>query len=213
MKENIGITSQISDASVKKYTKKNWSQWIDILNQAGAAHWSHKEIVAFLKKKYKITIWWQQMVTTGYEVKTGRRIAGQNMKGEYTSTSTKTFPISAKAAWKLVSSPPGIAVWLKPLSEFELKPKRSFECEGEVYGEVRTMKAGQRARLSWKETEWSKATILQVLVVARPKNKCMVIFQHDHIKDTRTKHQLKERWRQALEDLYQMACDPINDGP
>lgn len=201
--EKIGM---VSSKSVEKHTKKNWDQWIEILNQAGAQHWNHKEIVAFLKKKYKLSMWWQQGVTSGYEIAIGRRVMGQNLKGEYSTTVTKTFPIGAKAAWKLICSPEGLAVWLKPLSDFELKPKRSFECEGEIYGEVRTMKAGQRARLSWKETEWDKATVMQVMVIPRPKNKCMVIFQHESIKDSRTKQQLHARWRQAANDLAELAA-------
>ena len=193
--------AQISAQSVKKATEKDWATWIEILEQAGVRQWSHQEIVALLAKKYKLSLWWRQWVAIGYEIAVGKRVEGQNLKGQYSTTSTKSLDIEAKKIWNFICSPEGLKIWLKPLSEFELKPGHSYECLGEVFGEVRTVKPGSRARLTWQEIEWSKPTIVQILVVPRPKRKSILAIQHENILDSRTKSRMAQHWRRALTDV------------
>lgn len=190
-----------TDKSVLKHTGRDWRKWIEILNKEGAAHLDHKGIKALLKKKYKLKPWWQQGVATGYEVHIGRRIEGQNLKGEYTVTVTKTFPVEQKKLWKELISPDGQAIWLSPLSPFEIKPKNTFEIRGGIFGGVRTMKAPERLRMSWQDTEWPKPTILNVHVLPRPDKKCLLVFSHDSIKDPRTKEKLRLHWKTAATQL------------
>jgi hypothetical protein len=200
--DRIGrVTSQ----SVLKCTGKDWDQWIKILDSAGARGWPHQEIVAFLKKKYKLGPWWQQGVTGGYEIHIGRRVEGQNLKGEYSTVATRTFPLDKKAMWKLLSSPKGLGVWLKPFSDFKLKPGSEFEVYGGVFGEVRTMKAGERARLTWQETDWAKPSIVHVLVVARPKGKCIFVIQHENLKDSGLREKMRAHWKRAMIELLAIA--------
>ena len=73
---------------------------------------SHQEIVAFLKKHHPLGPWWQQWVTSGYENAIGRRIEGQNAKGEYAVTTTKSLPFNVKAVRKTLVSDAGQAIWL-----------------------------------------------------------------------------------------------------
>ena len=200
--EKVG---RVSRASVLKHTKKDWDQWIAILDKAGARSWTHQEIVAFLKKKYELGMWWEQSVTGGYELHIGRRAEGQNGKGEYSVTATRTFPIGNKAAWKLLFAPEGLAAWLKPLSDFTLAPGEVFETEGGAYGEVRTMKAGVRARLKWNDPDFEKASVVQVYVVPRPANKCIVAFMHEGILQARAQERLREYWKTALDELVALA--------
>lgn len=199
--ESIGRTSS---RSVEKHTKKNWDQWIKILEDNGARHWTHQEIVAWLKKKHKLIQWWQQIVTTGFEQYIGRRIEGQNQKGEYAITTTKTLPHSQKKVWDLLNSAEGQAIWLKPLSDFNFQVGRVYETEEGVFGEVRTMKKPERVRMTWQETDWEKKTVVNIAIVSRPKEKCILVFQHDGIKNGRLKMQLKERWLSVVKGLAEL---------
>jgi activator of HSP90 ATPase len=195
--ERIG---QVSTASVHKGSGKHWREWINILDRAGAGGWTHQEIVAFLKKKYKLRPWWQQGVTIGYEIHTGKRVPGQTLKGDYSVTSTKAFAIDAKSLWKLVSSAKGIDIWLQPLSSFSLRPKSQYEVAGGIFGEVRTMKAPQRIRMTWQDSDWEKPTTLQINVYPK-KGKSMLVIQHEHLKTASLKEEMRKRWRRALEKL------------
>jgi hypothetical protein len=201
----IDKIGRVPNASVLKHTKRGWAEWVAILDKAGARDWTHKEIVAFLHKRHKVSFWWQQEVTIGYEIHVGRRLEGQNQKGEYSTTATKTFPIDAKAAWKLMFSLEGLDVWLKPTGLFALKPGEVYETESGAYGQVRTLLAPKRARLSWQESHWRKASFLQVYVIPRAHGKCMVVISHDAIATGEIRLQLKERWRKALDELAEVA--------
>jgi hypothetical protein len=51
---------------VREKTRKGSAEWYQIINDAGGLELNHKEIVAFLKSKYRLSLWWQQVVTVEY---------------------------------------------------------------------------------------------------------------------------------------------------
>lgn len=209
MKNKIKAVGRVSSASVEKGSGKNWDQWVALLDRAGARNMTHQEIVAFLKKKYKLTLWWQQGVTGGYEIHTGRRVEGQNLKGDYSVTVTKSFALEQKVLWKKLWSVEGLALWLNPMSEFVLKKKNAFEVEGGIFGDVRSFKAPLRARLSWQDSDWLKPTYLQIYIAKRPGKKSVLAFMHDSLKTAAVKEQMRRHWRQAIERLH--ACQNERD--
>lgn len=206
----IDKIGRVSSESVLKCTGKSWDEWVGILQKAGADRWSHKEIVVFLVKKYRLSLWWRQGVATGYETHLGKKIEGRNSKGEYSVVTSKTLPVSQAALWDYMVSPAGLAVWLKPLDSFTVEPGAQFECEGEVFGEIRTMMEPLRLRLKWRDLEWEKASILMLYLLPRPKEKSVLVFQHDGLKDGRLKIQFKEHWKQILSDVEQSLKADLN---
>jgi uncharacterized protein YndB with AHSA1/START domain len=201
----IAKIGRVPSASVLKNTGKGWAEWIAILDKAGARAWDHKKTVAYLKTKHKQPFWWQQEVTIGYGIHTGKRVEGQNQKGEYSTTATKTFDCDAKKTWKLLLSPEGLKHWLRPQDAFEPKPGVVYETDIGAYGQVRTVVPGKRLRLSWQEPHWRKASFLQLMVFAKPKGKSMVAISHDSLATAEIKEPLHKRWRQALDKLALMA--------
>lgn len=195
---------RVSSASVLKCTGKNWDEWIDILDRAGAAASTHQEIVAHLKKKHRLSPWWQQGVALAYELATGKRIEGQNSKGEYTLTATRSLKASRQKIWNLLSSPEGLAVWLKPLSDFDLSAGESFETTDGAFGEVRTLKKTERVRLSWQIEDQEKPTTVQVFIVARPGQNSILAFGHEGILSARLQEQLRVRWKNALSEIARL---------
>jgi hypothetical protein len=194
----IAKIGRVSSASVEKGTGKNWDKWIGHLEKAGARNLTHQEIVALLKTKFKVKGWWQQVVTGGYELHIGRRLEGQNLKGDYSVTVTKAMPIDQKALWKKLWSAEGIAAWLNPMSEFSLRVKSPFEVEGGIYGEVRSFLAPVRARLSWRDSDWPKATYVQIYIVKREGKKSILAIMHDGLKTAALKEQMRKHWRAAI---------------
>lgn len=204
---------KVSSASVEKATGKSWDQWVAILEKAGARGSTYQEIVALLKKKHKLGPWWQHGVAMGYEIAIGRRIEGQNAKGEYSVTATKSLRIDAKKAWKYFVSKEGIAIWLQPLFEVEIKPKSMFETQDGYFGEIRTVakpvqnpskktaKIERRVRLTWQDPNWDSSTAVEVIIVSRANGNSIVAFNHGKIKDLRIQAKLRARWRKALDEF------------
>ncbi|MFL5814327.1 MAG: DUF4287 domain-containing protein [Bdellovibrionia bacterium] len=204
---------RVTSESVHKGTGKTWDQWVLILEKAGARTWTHQEIVAFLKKKHKLGPWWQQGVAMGFEIATGRRVEGQNAKGEYGLTVTKSIRLDVKKVLKFFMSEEGIAIWLQPLFEIAIKPKCMFETQDGYFGEIRTVmkpvqdpsaksaKVERRIRMSWQDPNWDYSTSVEVMFVARANGSSIVAFNHGKIKDTRVQAKLRARWRKALDEL------------
>jgi hypothetical protein len=59
--------ARLSDDAVQKRTGKNWKQWFEILDRAGAKKMSHKEMAGHLYEKYRVSGWWCQMIAVRYE--------------------------------------------------------------------------------------------------------------------------------------------------
>lgn len=197
----IFMIGTVSSASVEKATGRTWDEWIEILDKRGATMLTHKEIVAFLTKRYRLNKWWQQQVSTGYEIHIGRKLPGRNAKGLYSMTATKTFPINQKAMWELLTSPEGTRLWLKPMSEMVYLPKSPYEVEGGIFGEVRTLKAPMRMRLTWQDSDWEKPTVLQIYVIPRPGEKCLLALQQDGLTTAQLKEQMRGHWHDAMNAL------------
>ena len=201
--ERIG---RVTHESVLKCTGKGWSEWIALLDKAGARTSTHSELVALLKTKYKQSAWWQQAVAIGYEIHHGRRVEGRSAKGLYQLAATKTVPLAQKEAWALLASEEGLAAWLSPFAPFAWKKGAAYEVDGGVFGAVRTLKAPERLRFSWQEDTWEKPSVVQLGVHKRPGKKCMVTITHEGIPGESTKAKLRARWKKGLETFAAIAA-------
>lgn len=201
LKTKIDKISITTAKSVEKHTGRDWNEWGELLNKQHAHNWTYQEISAYLAKKHKLSIFWRNIVANGYEVMIGRRLEGRSLKGDYSVTVVKTIYLDGSKLWKFMMSPAGVAIWLKPLSEVKIKPKVQFESEGGIFGEIRTMKAPERIRMTWQDTDWLKPTVVQILVIGRVKGKAMLVIQHEKLIDGRLKNQIRESWKQVCEDL------------
>lgn len=193
--------ARTSNESIEKHTGKSWDYWISTLKKAGAENLSHKDIVLLLKSKYKLKPWWQQIVAGGFEVHIGRRNEGENEKGEYSITITKTLPIDQKKLWKFITSVEGLNLWLKPMDEFKIIKGAQFEIIGGIFGEIRTIKAPQHIRLRWEDSDWPKKTIVQIFIHPRPKNKSIFGLTHENLANPRIKERQRAFWKDAIVQL------------
>jgi len=205
--EKIG---RVSTTSVLKCTGRDWDEWVAILEKAGARNLEHKDIVLFLRAKYKPGPWWEQVVATCYEMHLGKKVEGRSSKGFYSTASTKTLPLDQKKLWKFMTSAQGLAIWLKPMAPVKIEKGAVFESEFGAFGEIRTLKAPERIRLSWRESDEGKASILMVLMHPRKGEKSLLIFQHDQLPNARLRLQMKSQWMEVLGYLADAVISPAN---
>ena len=66
-----------SDAALKAATGCTWERWVRALDHVEAHTWAHRDISKYVAEKYKVTGWWAQTVTVGYERIKGLRAVGQ----------------------------------------------------------------------------------------------------------------------------------------
>jgi hypothetical protein len=93
------------DAALRAATGKDWSEWLMLLDAAGAAaqnldHTRMWELV--MQSLPESAGWWGQMVAVGYERARGLREKHESCNGEFQATLSKTFQVplfAAFAAW------------------------------------------------------------------------------------------------------------------
>jgi hypothetical protein len=77
----------IGDDAVKRATGKSWKEWFALLDKAGAAALSHRDITKLLSVRHELADWWSQMVTVAYERARGLRKVHETASGFNASVS------------------------------------------------------------------------------------------------------------------------------
>jgi uncharacterized protein YndB with AHSA1/START domain len=176
MKKSPGM----SDAAVLKATGCDWKSWIGLLDKAGCADLSHKEIAALVHARWpKIGGWWAQMVTVGYERAKGRR-AKNERQGSWRVSSSKTVAVPVVrlfSAWKDAAKR---AAWLKD---------HRFT--------VRKANAPKSMRITWVDGK----TSVEANFFAKGAKKSMVAIQHDKLRSAKDVAKMRVYWSKALEKL------------
>ena len=93
------------DAALRAATGKDWSEWLALLDAAGAAATvarSSAHVGSGMQSLPDSAGWWGQMVAVGYERARGLREKHESCTGEFQATLSKTLPVplfAAFAAW------------------------------------------------------------------------------------------------------------------
>ncbi len=201
---DYAVVGKVSSESVEKHTGKNWKTWIGILTRAGAESWGYSEIVAYLRKKHRLSPWWQQGVALGFEIATGRRKTGQDAKGKYMVTATKSLRYGVVDVWRAIVSESGQEIWLQPFMPIELAPKVQFETRDGFFGEVRTLVKARRIRLFWQDPLWEKHTVVELMLVPKPGKKSILAINHMGLQNESIKSKMRERWRKSADALAKL---------
>ncbi len=82
-----------SDETVKAKTGCTWERWVHALDYAKVASMPHKDIARYVLEKFKVSGWWAQTVTVGYERIRGLREKGQRRGGGFVVNKSKTYPV------------------------------------------------------------------------------------------------------------------------
>lgn len=197
-KEVIQVLARTKSEALLRHTGKTWDQWIRILEKQGAQRWKYGEIVNFLVQQFEVSAWWSQIVTQGFEIKLGRRVEGRNQKGLYSVTLTKSIHVPAKTIWDWMVSDSGQNEWLRPLSNFDFLRGQEFEVEGGFFGKIRSIKSPVRIRMSWQDAEWTKPSIVQIWLLARPKGRATLVISHSDLPSARLRIHYRQYWQDHL---------------
>lgn len=108
-----------SDEAVKAKSGKAWAEWFKILDKAGAKKWQHKESARFLYEKKKVSPWWSQMISIGYERERGIRQKFQKCDGEFSASVSRTLNVPLSRLYEAWADEKLRCEWL-PDAEMEV---------------------------------------------------------------------------------------------
>jgi uncharacterized protein YndB with AHSA1/START domain len=185
MSQQEPFKPQVSDEAVQAKTGRGWSEWLSLLDEAGAAQMSHPEIVAYLNSHFSIEPWWQQTVTVTYEQARGLRQKHETSEGfQISASKTIGAPIGkAFSAWNDVKSR---QAWL-----------------GDAALQIRKATADKSIRITWEQGP-EKGTSVEVYLYAKGQDKCQVAVNHTKLRSAAAGEKMKKYWSARLEALKEL---------
>lgn len=204
------MSQNISDEAVAKATGRDWAEWFELLETAGAAEMSHKEIAAWLIDAGHIEPdngWWAQAVTVGYEYDSGRRVKGETKDAGFQVGVQRTLRLPASDVWSLLTGPEARQIWLGgSVPDLEFEPGARGETSGGHAIEIRSVKKPERIRLRWRPPGRPTATTLQVHLLDKD-DRTAVRFHQEHLADSEERETMKKHWTDVLGRLRSLAAD------
>jgi hypothetical protein len=177
-REREEIKSDISDEAVSKATGKNWQDWFEILDAAGARSMDHKGIVAFLNQQHEISPWWQQSVTVVYEQNRGMRDKHETAQG-YQMSRSKTIDVPVDRLYQ---------AWESEMERERWLPDQNLT--------IRKATPAKSIRITWED-----GSNLEVYFYPKGEAKSQVTVQHSKLATQGDVDRLKGFWGEALDRL------------
>jgi hypothetical protein len=169
----------MSDASIKARTGCTWERWATALDYVHADTWPHREIATYVVEKYKISGWWAQTVTVGYERIKGLRAIGQRRGGGFEASKSRVMAVPIGRLYRSFSDARSRARWL-PGVKLTVRSATQFK---------------------YMRLLWPDRTLVQIGFIRKGPKKSQVAIQHGSLPDRQSATRIKEFWAERLAAL------------
>ncbi len=176
----LAAVAGYSEEIVKARSGCSWEKWVRFLDARGAAELPHREIAELAAKASpKMSGWWAQAVTVGYERIKGLREIGQRRSGSYDANKSKTYGVPVDVLYAAFSDARRRRRWL---------PDADWR--------VRTSTPGKSIRV-----DWTDGTRVQFWFTAKGEARSSVAVQHGGHRSKAASERSKAFWGERLTAL------------
>lgn len=113
---------------------------------------------------------------------------------------SRTVPHDPEHVWAMLLSPEGLAAWVGPGAALGETKGDAYATTDGTTGELRSLRPGDRVRLTWQPRGRAAATTLQVTI--RPGARgTRVRFHQEHLADADERAAMKAHWSAALDRM------------
>jgi hypothetical protein len=117
MSTPVGSNAEgVGDDAVREATGRDRAEWFALLDEAGAATWSHKDIAGWLVREHGVDGWWAQGITVGFEQARGIRRPGQRQDGTYEASVSRTVALDTADALRALAAIVTVQLDVDPLA-------------------------------------------------------------------------------------------------
>ncbi|MGH3036675.1 MAG: DUF4287 domain-containing protein [Gaiellaceae bacterium] len=169
----------MSDEAVRHRTGRGWEEWFDLLDDAGAGEWTHRELAGWLAAEHGVDGWSAQSVTVSYERARGGRAVGERPDG-FAITASKTVAVGVERLFDAFVDEPSRRRWLP---------------DGLL--RERTATRPRSARFDWADGR----TRVVVDFAAKGEAKSTVTLEHGRLADAAEAERMKVYWRDRVAAL------------
>jgi hypothetical protein len=172
-----------SDEEIRRRTGRGWEEWFDLLDEAGGADMSHREMARWLAAEQgaDLLAWNVQAVVGSYERTRGLRAAGEHADG-FAISATRTVAVPVERLYDAFVDASLRARWLP---DAELRE--------------RTATKPKSARFDWGDG----ASRVHVTFAAKGEDRSTAALQHVRLADAAEAERMKAYWRERVTALKQ----------
>lgn len=188
---------RIGTEAARRATGRGWDDWLSVLDDAGAQHLSHPEIVSLLEREHPEVEsgWWRQTITVGYERARGLRVVGQTAAAGFELGVQRTVAADPDRVWALLVSRPDL--WLGDGGEAQITPGGAVTGP-DVSGEVRVVRPSVRLRLRWQPHDWARPASLQWTLSRTTSGGTRIGMHLEQMPDPEARERMRHHWSEVL---------------
>lgn len=110
----------------------------------------------------------------------------------------RTFPIPVQEAWRLITSPEGLSIWLGEVGSVDVEVGQMFQTEEGITGEFRVVNELENIRLSWTTEHGTTPSTLQIRTIPVGDHKTTISFHQEKLSGPEVREEMKRRWEDVL---------------
>jgi uncharacterized protein YndB with AHSA1/START domain len=129
-----------------------------------------------------------------------KRPVGLTKDAGYQIGVRRTLHIRHEDAWRVLTSPVGVQMWLGAVSELNFAEGARYELSDGSRGEIRVFSPDSHLRITWQPRGWSRASTIQLRVIPK-ENKTVVAFHQEHLPGPKERAERREHYKAALDNL------------
>jgi hypothetical protein len=179
--EPARISLSTDDATIRERTGRGWEEWFDLLDEAGGADMSHREMARWLAEREgeDALAWNVQAVVGSYERSRKGRQVGEHDDG-FTVTASKTVAVPIERLYAAFVDADQRARWLP---DAELRERATIE--------------PRSARFDWGDD----GSRVHVALAAKGDAKSTAALTHERLPDSGEAERMKAFWRERVAGL------------
>ena len=112
----------------------------------------------------------------------------------------RTLHIRHDDAWRVLTSPVGVNIWLGSSSNLDFTEGSRYELSDGSRGEIRVFSPNSHLRITWQPQGWSRASTIQLRVIPKG-DKTVVAFHQEHLPGPKERAERSEHYKAILDDL------------
>jgi uncharacterized protein YndB with AHSA1/START domain len=120
---------------------------------------------------------------------------------------SKTLPHPLERVWSYLVSRDGLTTWLGPGAELGSTKGDTYRTDTGTTGELRSLRTGDRVRLTWRPADWTHDTTVQVTVVPNGAGRTRLNFHQEWLADAEERESQRAHWKGVMAAVEQdLAC-------
>ncbi|CAL9522786.1 hypothetical protein SUDANB121_03889 [Nocardiopsis dassonvillei] len=124
------------------------------------------------------------------------RTVGLTRDAGYQVGVSRTLPLPASAVWGFMAGPEGLALWLGPGAEVDLRRGGAHRTADGVVGEVRGYREGERLRATRRSPDGAESTV-QFTVSARG-DRTVLTFHEERLNGPEERAARRGHWKAVM---------------